>query len=199
MNLALAARSLVSHSKSLIFASLVLSIAPGLASAGENTSAPGPVGKDWTCAHTEPVEAGVVMLSHHNCSCGGAGTTFKGEFVVGSVTIGIGDGPPKKDADGLLVCQSYIITSAYDKRVDGGNSIVVPDKFINNVIVHSSCDNSGCGRALGFLWGIGDATCTETQEPSDGGHWNYKNTGRLCDNPLTPDQGGSVSSPTSRD
>ncbi|MFT4709846.1 MAG: hypothetical protein ACI9D0_000980 [Bacteroidia bacterium] len=198
MNLALAARALVSHSKSLALASLVLSLAPSLALAVDD--APTTPYSSWACAHTVPVQSTIVLLPGHTCSCSGTSQTVQGEITFGGVTVGIGQAPPKKDLDGLLVCQSYIIEAGYDAYAPGGQTTVVQGDFIHDILVTSSCDKSDCGQALGFLWTTGDAECDETQQTSLGGHQSYKVTGRSCETPLTEDQGGSPSgAPTSRD
>ena len=198
MNLALAARALVSHSKGLFLASLVLSIAPSIASAGDNAPpAPGP---GWACAQTVPVQSTIVLLPGMTCSCSGKSQTVQGEISFGGVRVGIGQAPPQKDLDGLLVCQSVIIEAGYDAYASGGQTTVVPGAFVHDLLIKSSCDKSDCGQALGFLWTTGDAQCVETEEILEGGHQSYKVTGRACEGPLTEDQGGSPSGGTpSRD
>ena len=187
MNLALAVRALVSHSKGLLLASLLLGVAPGLASAdglARVTSGP-----DWACAHTTPVPTKVVPLPGMTCSCKGSSQTVQGEISFGGVRVGIGQAPPKKDMDGLLVCRPYIIRAGYDAYTSGGQTTVAPGNFVNDVLLDSACDKSDCGQALGFLWSTGDTKCVQTTTTLKSGHQSYKVTGRACDSPLIQDQG----------
>ena len=191
MNLALAARALVSHSKGLLLASFLFSMAPGLASADDGARVtPGP---GWACAHTTPVQTNIELLPGLTCSCKGTSQTVQGEISFGGVRVGVGQAPPQKDMDGLQVCQSYIIEAGYDAYAPGGQTTVVTGVFVNDVLVESICDKSDCGQALGFLWTTGDAECVQTQTVLEGGHQSYKVTGRVCESPLTEDQGGPPS------
>ena len=111
------------------------------------------------------------------CTCGG------GEIVLEGTQSWPGGGVSGsyKSCEGS-VCQGYSKTPGYDTIVPGGNMLVVASKDVSGIAVIPSCDTSGCGKFLGFLWTIGSAKCAQTIKDGFSIHTHYVVVG-MCPQP----------------
>lgn len=111
------------------------------------------------------------------CTCGG------GEIVLEGTQSWPGGGVSGsyKSGEGS-VCQGYTKTPGYDTIVPGGNMLVVASKDVSGIAVIPSCDTSGCGQFLGFLWTIGSAKCAQTIKEGFSIHTHYVVVG-MCPQP----------------
>ena len=111
------------------------------------------------------------------CSCSDGTVAVTGKL--GIPGLG-GVGGTYSGGSGLAVCKSYIITPAYDERIDGqGNSIVVPGGKVEVHTYTSTCDFTGCHKFLGFLWTYGNASC-KLEDKVTNSFVTYVETGQAC-------------------